>query len=223
MPPPTAECRFYAASGSPYVWRVWLALEHKRLPYTLRMMSFSDGDLRTPEFAALNPRRKVPVLDDRGFVIRESAAIVEYLDDAYRDAGNPLFPADVRARALARRKIREADEYAARAMEDLAELVLFTHEAQWDAAAIVKARDRFLAELDFFERELTGDWLVDGPGAADFTLYPMLALALRIESRKKPDLGVCAALGPRLRAWMQRIEGLPYFEATRPPHWKAAG
>ncbi|MGC1818089.1 MAG: glutathione S-transferase family protein [Casimicrobiaceae bacterium] len=222
MPQPGPERRFYAASGSPYVWRVWLALEHKRLPYTLKMMSFSDGDLRTPEFAALNPRRKVPVLDDAGFVMHESAAIVEYLEDAYRDAGEPLFPADVRARAIARRKLREADEYVAHAMEDLVDRVLFTPEAKWDAAAIVEARDRFVAEMDWFERELTGDFLVSGPGAADFTLYPIVALALRTESRKKPDLAIAAALGPRIGAWMRRIEALPYFEATYPPHWKIA-
>lgn len=32
---------FYYGSGSPYAWRVWLALEHKRLPYELTVLSFS--------------------------------------------------------------------------------------------------------------------------------------------------------------------------------------
>ena len=31
----------YVGSGSPYAWRVWLALEHKGLPYELRVLSFS--------------------------------------------------------------------------------------------------------------------------------------------------------------------------------------
>jgi glutathione S-transferase len=34
------------ASGSPYAWRVWLALEHKGVPYELRTLSFDAGDLR---------------------------------------------------------------------------------------------------------------------------------------------------------------------------------
>jgi glutathione S-transferase len=97
------------------------------LPYTLRVLSFSEGDLATPEFGALNPRRKVPVLDDGGFAIYESAAIIEYLDDAYRDVGAPLFPAELRARAVARRKIREADEYVASSMERLADQLLSAH------------------------------------------------------------------------------------------------
>ena len=218
---PPGRRTLYIMSGSPYAWRVWLALEHKRLPYTLRVMSYSDGDLGTPQFAALNPRRKVPVLDDGGFAIYESAAIVDYLDDAYRDTGAQLFPHDTRGRAIARRKIREADEYLAHAMERLVDQLLFTPAEQWEPAKIDKAREWFLSETDYFERDLTGDYLVDGPGAADFTLYPLLALALRMESKKKPDLAIASKLGPRIRAWMQRIESLPYFMTTYPPHWKA--
>ena len=212
----------YVGSGSPYSWRVWLALEHKALPYTLRVMSFSDGDLRTPAFATLNPRGKVPALDDGGFAMYESAAIVDYLDDAYGNQGSPLFPAGTRARAVARRKIREVDEYVAHAMERLVDQVLFKPAEQWDTARIGNARERFLAEVDYFERDLTSDYLVDELGAADFTLYPLLALALRIEARTKPDLAIASQLGSRIRAWMDRIEALPYFMATYPPHWKQA-
>src|SRR3954462_4236936 len=52
---------FHGASGSPYAWRVWLALEHKRIPYELRTLSFDKGDLKAAEFRALNPRGRVPV------------------------------------------------------------------------------------------------------------------------------------------------------------------
>ena len=212
----------YVGSGSPYAWRAWLALEHKALPYELRVMSFSSGDLKTPAFRALNPRGKVPVLDDGGFVIYESAAIVDYLADAYRDVGAPLYPTDTNARAIARRKIREADEYVAQSMERLADHVLFTKPDQWDEAKIAEDRERYLAQLAFFESELTDDFIVGDVGAADFTLYPLLALSLRMEARTKPDLGIAAAIGPRLTAWMRRIEALPCFPATYPPHWKAA-
>jgi glutathione S-transferase len=212
----------YVGSGSPYAWRVWLALEHKALPYDLRVLSFSGGDLKAPEFAAMNPRCKVPVLDDGGFVIYESAAVVDYIADAYANVGAPLFPTDVKARAVARRKIREADEYVAQSMERLVERVLFTPREEWDHDKIAKSRERFLAELAYFENELTGDFLVGELGAADFTLYPLLALALRMESRTKPDLDIAAHIGPRLTAWMRRIEALPFFAKTYPPHWRTA-
>lgn len=83
----------YYGSGSPYAWRVQLALEHKALPYERKVLSFSAGDTRKPDFLALNPRHRVPVLVDADFVLYESNAIVEYLDEAYPATGAPLFPA----------------------------------------------------------------------------------------------------------------------------------
>src|SRR6266704_6026625 len=116
---------FYYASGSPYAWRVWLALEHKGIPYERKTLSFDAGDLKRPEFVALNPRRKVPVIVDEGFALYESGAIVEYLED--KRPGEPrLFSADLRQRALQRRMVREADQYFAAPMERLVEAVLFT-------------------------------------------------------------------------------------------------
>ena len=54
----------YYGSGSPFAWRVQLSLEHKALPYARRVLSFSEGDTRQPDFLALNPRHPLPVLVD---------------------------------------------------------------------------------------------------------------------------------------------------------------
>jgi glutathione S-transferase len=89
---------FYYGSGSPYAWRVWLALEQKRIPYELKLQSFSSGDLKTPEYLAINPRGRVPAIRDDGFALFESVAIMEYLDEAY-DSGVPLYPGDAKRRA----------------------------------------------------------------------------------------------------------------------------
>ena len=214
---------FYSGSGSPYAWRVWLALEHKALPYELHMMSFSDGGLRSDAYRVINPRGKVPAIVDDDFRLAESAAIVEYLDDAYPDSGQPLFPREVRARAKARAMIREADEYVAHAMETVVEQVLFTTADQADANVIASGRKRVMAEISAFEHR-GGEPFMSGAtaGAVDFTLYPLIALLLRMEARKRADLRIGEALGPRLRAWMTRVETLPYFERTYPPHWRAA-
>lgn len=212
---------FYCGSGSPYAWRVWLALEHKRLPYTLKMISFSSGDMKKPEFLALNPRSKVPVLVDNGFAIYESAAIVDYLEDAHPTSGSALFPAALKPRAVARRVIREADEYLAHALEALVAAVFFTPQEQWNNELITQARDRFVKELPYFAAELHGDFFCGEVGAVDFTVYPLIALILRMEDKKKPDLAVRSALGPALSNWMKRVESLPIYDKTYPPHWKA--
>jgi hypothetical protein len=44
-------------------------------------------------------------------------------------------------------------------------------------------------------------------------------MSVRIEIQH-PQLGVSDRIGPKLQAWKQRIEGLPYFEKTIPPHWR---
>jgi glutathione S-transferase len=211
---------FYYASGSPYAWRVWLALEHKQLGYDLRLMSFDAGDLEKPAFLALNPRHKVPTIVDDGFALYESAAILDYLEERYPDSGNALLPRDVRQRATARRLIREADQYVAATMEKLVEEVLFTPVEQFDEEAIAEARAAFATELDLYERYAPGDgWLAGGLGAVDFTLYPILALTLRLD-RKKKDLDVRGTIPPNVSGWMKRFEQLPIFEKTHPPHWK---
>jgi len=208
---------FYHGAGSPYSWRVWLALEHKRIRYELKVLSFSAGDLRQPEFTALNPRRKVPVIVDDGFPLYESAAILEYLDEGY-DETPRLFPGNIGQRALIRRMVREADQYAAAAMEALVDGVLFTPPEQWDEAALIRARAQLGNELALWETMVVGEGMAGEISAADFTLYPIIALALRVE-KKKPDLNVRELIGPRLAAWMSRIEALPYFAPTWPSHW----
>ena len=56
----------YWGSGSPYSWRVLLALEYKRLPYTSHVLQFSKQEHKSPQMLALNWRGKVPVLIDGG-------------------------------------------------------------------------------------------------------------------------------------------------------------
>ncbi|MEQ1517941.1 MAG: glutathione S-transferase family protein, partial [Usitatibacteraceae bacterium] len=104
MPKPI---KFYFGSGSPYAWKVWLALEHKKLPYEAKRMTFDGGELKLPEFTAINPRQKVPALVDNGFAMYESSAMLEYLEDQYPNSGEPLWPKDAKARAVARRRAAE--------------------------------------------------------------------------------------------------------------------
>jgi len=211
---------FYYGSGSPYAWRVWLALEHKAIAYTLKPISFSAGDLSKPEYLEVNPRRKVPAVVDGDFSLYESAAIVEYLEEQY-SAGKPLFPGGVRQRAIIRRLVREADEYLAHALERMVAQVLFTKQDKWDHKEISAGRDAFLQELRIFEGYLRKEWFGGELSAADFTLYPLIALSLRME-KKKSDLNVKAGIGPNTAAWMKRVQALRYYEKTYPTHWKAA-
>ena len=210
---------FYYASGSPYAWRVWLALEYKQLPYEHKVMSFAAGDLKKPEFLAINPRHKVPAIVEDGFALYESQAILEYLDERY-PAPPSLFPGDLRQRALIRRIVQEADQYLIEAFDPLIDQLFFMPQEKWDLSVIDSARAKVVDELRLWEDLAVRDFLAgQEPSAADFAAYPHLALGLRLE-KKKPDLDVRGALGPRITGWMKRVEALPFFRKTWPPHWK---
>jgi glutathione S-transferase len=75
------------------------ALHELGLDFDLRPILPRTGETKTPEFTALNARQKVPLLQDNGLVLTESAAIVTYLSDAYGGPDNRLVPQEPRARA----------------------------------------------------------------------------------------------------------------------------
>ena len=158
----------YYGSGSPYAWRVQLALEHKALAYEL--ISFSAGDTRKPEFLALNPRHRVPVLVEDDFVLYESSAIVEYLDEAYPGRGAPLFPGDARTRAIIRRMICEVDEDFDAALDPLTTQAFSKKPEERDPKAIADARKALVDELAMVTRAMRGDYLAGPVSAADYAL-----------------------------------------------------
>jgi len=211
----------YYGSGSPYAWRVQLALEHKALPYELKVLSFAAGDTRKPEFIALNPRHRVPVLVNDDFVLYESNAIVEYLDEAFPATGAPLFPGDVRTRALVRRLIMEVDGYFDHAIDPLTTQAFSKKPEERDPKAIADGRKAVVDEVVTFTKAMRGEFLAGPLSAADYALYPLVAFLKRCEM-KLPDLDADGMLTPEFKAWKSRIERLPYFDKTIPPHWKAA-
>jgi glutathione S-transferase len=86
-------------AGTSRTIRAHWALHELGLDYERRPIQPRTGETETPEFTALTARQKIPLLQDNGFVITESAAIVTYLSDAYGQPHNRLLPEDVRQRA----------------------------------------------------------------------------------------------------------------------------
>jgi glutathione S-transferase len=84
----------YLPSGNGY--KVRLVLKDLGLPYELVQLDIKVGATRTPEFLALNPNGRIPLLEvpGRGF-LAESHAIISFLAD-----GSRLVPADAWQRAL---------------------------------------------------------------------------------------------------------------------------
>ena len=211
---------FYTGHGSPYGWRVWLALELKAVPYDLKVLSFSAGDTRKPDFVALNPRHTVPLIVEDGHALWESLAILEYLDERYT-SGPKLYPGDARSRARVRRLILEIEGYLDREGIDPITTEYFGKDgAPPDLARVEKAKLRLGEELEYFSKELRGKFLAgDEISAADLVLYPWLGYVKRITVRR-PETKLVEQVPPALMEWGKRIESLPFFDKTFPPHWK---
>lgn len=75
------------------------ALAELGLKYETYAIGPRTGETKTAEYTKLNPRQKVPLLQDGDFSIGESAAIVAYLSKTYGSPNNALIPDDKQAYA----------------------------------------------------------------------------------------------------------------------------
>src|SRR5262245_58825401 len=74
--------------------RAQWALEETGLPYRVHALDHTAGELDGDAYGRINPFRQVPVIDDDGFVVEESAAVVLYV----AEKAGKLIPADFQGR-----------------------------------------------------------------------------------------------------------------------------
>lgn len=207
---------FYYGSGSPFSWRVQLALEEKGLPYEPVLLSFQKGELKTPAHLARSPHGKVPALEDGAATLYESTAIVEYLEERYPE--HPLLPAAPAARALVRIEELECVDYFWSAFRPVARQAFFTPAERRDQAALDEGRAAVRAETARLEARAAGRGGDFVAGAtltrADLAWFPFLELA----ARAGVDLDATAT--PWLAAWRARMRARPSYARSYPPHWR---
>jgi glutathione S-transferase len=211
--------QLYYGSGSPWAWRVQLALEEKGIPCEFTLLSFSAGEHKTPEFLAMNPHGKIPVLVDGDTTLYESQAILEYVEDKYPD--RPLLPTDPAARAMVRLEELECTTYMNEAFRGLAQIAFFTPEDQRDPKSLAERRTDVRTELDRLEARMAkrggdyGNFLMGNElTRADTTWLPFVEIAGRA------GVALDAKTTLRLAAWLDRMRARPSYDKTYPPHWR---
>jgi glutathione S-transferase len=211
--------KLYYGSGSPWAWRVQLAIEEKGLPCEHTLLSFSAGEHKTPEFLAMNPHGKVPVLVDGDTTLYESQAMLEYIEDKYPD--RPLLPKDAAARAMVRLEELECTTYMSEAFRGLAQVAFFTPEPDRDPKTLAERRADVRTELDRLEARVAarggdyGNFLMgDELTRADTTWLPFVEIAGRA------GVALDAKTTLRLAAWLDRMRARPSYDKTYPPHWR---
>ncbi len=200
--------RLYFHPASTYARRVRIALLEKGLEFEPVVVDMAARAHRAPDYLALNPYGRVPTLDDDGFVLYESAAILQYLE-ATRPAP-ALVPADARGRALVDMHLRLCDAQLARPAGVIIFPKRFLPESRWDRAAIGQAKAEIEKHLAIVERTL-GDrpYLVgDAYSLADVAYTPFLQFLSLLEVEP----------GTRVAAWSTRLLERPSAAATAPEH-----
>jgi glutathione S-transferase len=214
----------YWGSGSPYSWRVQLALEYKRLAYQSHQLQFSKQEHKSPQMLRMNPRGRVPVLKDGDFVVFESLACLLYLDRRYPEP--PLFGRTPEEAGTIMRVICEYQAYAEAHLMEIVSAVFF---GQLDGRMeeVTRATQLVAGEARTIEGRLSrSDWLVgEHVSAADMVVFPGIMLLLRaMEKRESGELRSrflpMDTTYPAIARWIARMGSLPGFDRTYPPHWR---
>lgn len=85
---------------SPYAMSVYVALQEKRLPFAMSTLDLDAGAHHAPSYAASSLTARVPALQHGDFILSESTAITEYLDEIF--PGPALYPPHPQDKARAR-------------------------------------------------------------------------------------------------------------------------
>lgn len=211
-------------SGSPFAWRVLLALEFKGLSYVSHQLQFSKQEHKSPQMLALNPRGRVPVIKDGDYVCFESLAILYYLDLKYPKP--PMFGNSPEEAGTIMRVICEYEAYIQPHVTKIARAVFF-EKADLAADEITEAMHILGREARTIEGRLSKtDWIVgDAYSAADMVLLPGVQLLKRaLEKPRAQELSSrfmpIEVNYPALARWLARVAAQPGYERTYPPHWR---
>lgn len=174
-----------------------IALSEKKISWEPIHVDLLKGEHKTPEFLALNPYGKVPVLLDGGAVIYESTVVNEYLEDCFPDP--PLMPHD----PLGRAEVRLWEDYGDSVFLAPAEGI-FIHNKGWrtfEPERLTQMRQQIQDGLTRLEKHLEGrKYLVrDTFTLADVCYAPRIIMLDQLGTPLNPAY-------KNVRAWIERIK-----------------
>lgn len=182
--------------------RAQWALEETGLPCRVHALDHTGGELDGDAFRRLSPFRQAPVIDDDGFVVAESAAVVLYI----AEKAGKLIPADFEGRT----RVVQWCFAAASTVEptlvcmDLIEIFDRDRTADKVKAEVRKLAGRWLGDV---ERRLEGrEWIA----CADFTVADII-MACVLRSIRKTDL---MEPFPRIKDYYERCLARPAWQRT---------
>ena len=182
--------------------RAQWALEETGLSYRVHALDHTAGELDGEAYGRISPFRQAPVIDDDGFVVAESAAVVLYV----AEKAGKLIPSDVHGRT---RVVQWCFAAVASIEPTLVCIDVIDIFDKDDAAHTVKTEVRKLADrwLGHLERRLEGRaWVA----CADFTAADIMMAGV-LRTIRKSDL---MDPYPKIKAYYERCFARPAWERT---------
>ena len=187
--------------------RVRIALIEKNIPAEIVEVDMVNRAHRSPAYLALNPYGRVPTLEEDGFVLYESTAILEYIEATRPDP--PLVPADARGRALVSMHTKLCDLQLTRQTTTIVFPKRFLPQERWNVQAMDQAKKEIEKHLEILERQLQGkEYLVGNR----YTLVEVCYTPF-VEFFPLMEITPPAAVA----AWTARMLARPSAQQTKPP------
>jgi glutathione S-transferase len=209
--------KLYGFPPSPNTWKVRAVAAQLGLPLEFELVDLIKRQQRTPEFLALNPTGRTPVLVDGDFILWESNAILQYL--ASRTA-NALWPNDARVRAdIMRWQSWQLAHWSKEGCEPLIferMIKSVVNLGPPDAAVVAKGTEAFNREAQVLDAHLAKHAYLVGTGLtlADFSVAAPLFYV------KEAELPIGAYR--HVQEWFARVSALPAWHDTAPVRTSAA-
>jgi glutathione S-transferase len=175
--------------------RAQWALEETGLPYRVHALDQLAGDLQSEAYGKISPFHQIPIIDDDGFILSESSAIVLYL----AEKAGKLIPSDIQGRTRVTQWCFAAVATIDPTFTSLDLVRIFDPQNHKLEGEVRKLAHRWLEDL---ERRLTDrTWIA----CADFTVADIMMAGVLRNVRKTDLLDPF----PKTTAYRDRCFGRP--------------
>ncbi len=189
--------KLYDFPLSGHAHRVRLMLSLLDIDYELIHVKLDEGEHLAEAYSQLNPFQMVPVINDDGFIVRDSVAIIAYLSIKYAPQ---WYPQDAES-------VAKVQQWLAIATKEIAEgpaaaRLVNVFKAELEHDKLIEQSHHLLSIIDKHLKDRK--WLaLNNASIADVAAYTYIAHA--------PEGGVSLESYPHILSWLQRVETLQGF------------
>lgn len=198
--------KLWGRSNSFNVQKAMWALGEAGVEYERLDLGGSFGGLREPAYLSKNPNGYIPTIEDDGFFLWESHAIVRYVAEKYALA--TLYPEDIEGRALASQWMDWALSNLSQSFMELFWGSVRTPKEQQNLQRIERAHERVMSHMSILNEQLSKTPFLAGENfsmadiPAGCVLYRFYEMPM-----ERPAL-------PGVEAWYERLKQRPAFHES---------